>query len=89
MPNIPSVSPLFNTHTENQTLTHIWLPPSESQTKWREVSIYREFASVAQIGGKTNGVESGRFLSILVKSLPIVSPSISGWETENKKNKKS
>lgn len=79
MRNISSVSPLFNTHTENQTLTHIWLTPSESQTKLREVSIYREFASIAQIGGKTNGVESGRFWLILAKSFPIVSPSISGW----------
>lgn len=79
MTNIPSVSPLFSTIIENQTLTHIWLTPSESQTKWREASIYREFAGVAQIGGKTNGDESGRFWSIIAKSFPIVSPSLSGW----------
>lgn len=86
MTNIPSVSPLFSTIIENQPLTSIWLTPSESQTKWREASIYREFAGVVQIGGKTNGVESGRFWSILAKSFPIVSPTILMWGNTNKEN---
>ena len=79
MTNIPSVSPLFSTIIENQPLTHIWLTPSESQGKWWDMRIYRGFAWLMQNCGKTNGVESGRFWSILAKSLPTVSPVYLMW----------
>lgn len=82
----PSVSPPLQSPSDSQPLTYIYRAPSESQIKWREASIYREFAGVAQIGGKTNGVESGRFWSILAKSFPIVSPTNLRWGNANKEN---
>lgn len=75
----PSVSPPKQLPSDSQPLTYIYRAPSESQGKWWEMRIYLGFAWLMQNCGKTNGVESGRFWSILAKSFPIVSPSLSGW----------
>ena len=77
--NHPSVSPPKQLPSDSQPLTYIYRAPSESQGKWWEMRIYRGFAAFIKKCGKTKGVESGRFWSILAKSLPTVSPVYLMW----------
>lgn len=75
----PPVSPSQQLHSDSQPLTYIYRAPSESRGKWWEMRIYLGFAAFMKKCGKTNGVDFGRFWSILAKSFPTVSPVFLMW----------
>ena len=51
-----------------------------------DCTVYRCLRGFGKLAGKQVVVESGRFWSILAKSLPIVSPTNLRWGNANKEN---